>query len=220
MAIEIDPAGREMRWLYDPDGAHYARADRFGNLFPPELEMPVVPNTFARALPSTSAEWLVGYALNAAGTSPRMSHLAGSDLVPLGLRSQFHIYVRPATDTDPSSVAAPLDGTRVEDDALGRKIREVDALGRWREWEYDATGNLVAERDLDGRVVRQTTTSWNLVGERRNPLNHTISYEVLTSRGGHCDHRPAGAREQIRVRPVQTPRPRAPPWTDTRGVCV
>ena len=199
MALETDPAGRTMRWLYDSDGAHYARADRFGNLFPPEVEMPVVPNPFARALPRTSAEWLVGTAVNVTGTSRSVSPRASADLVPFFLRSQFNTYLRRATSPD-SALATPLDGRQVEEDALGRKIRKVDALGRWRDREYSATGNLVAERDLDGHVVRQTTISWNLVGERRNPLNHTIRYRVLAARGGGRDHRSARAREQIRVR--------------------
>ena len=68
-------------------------------------------------------------------------------------------------------------GPQIEKDALGRKVCEVDPLGRSRQWEYDAAGNLVAEHDRDGQVTRQTTTSWNLVGERRNALNHIIQFE-------------------------------------------
>ena len=139
MAIETDPAGRQMRWLYDLDGAHYARADRFGNLFPPELEMPIVPNPFARVLPSTSAEWLVGNMLNATRTSRNKFDLASPDVLPFGLRSQFNAYLRGATSTA-STIELPLDGSRVDEDALGRKIREIDQLGRWRQWEYRRHG--------------------------------------------------------------------------------
>jgi hypothetical protein len=28
MSLEVDSGGRELRWLYDGDGAHYARVDR------------------------------------------------------------------------------------------------------------------------------------------------------------------------------------------------
>jgi RHS repeat-associated protein len=175
MSVEIDPAGREMRWLYDVDGAHYARTDRFGNLFPPELEMPVVPNPFARELPYTSAEWLFGSLWDAARASGRPSQLALPDIVPFSLRTQSQTYLRPLTSLRQGR-GPSFDGPKIEKDALGRKIREVDELGRWRQWEYDATGNLVAERDLEGRVVRQTTTSWNLLGERRNALNDVVRY--------------------------------------------
>ena len=52
---KTDSGGRTLRWLYDSNGAHHARVDRFGHVFPPETELPILPNPFARELPST---WL------------------------------------------------------------------------------------------------------------------------------------------------------------------
>src|SRR5690606_5698357 len=57
---EIDPAGRKMRRLYDANGAHYARMDDYGHLLPPAVDAPIAPNPFARTLPATSLEWLLG----------------------------------------------------------------------------------------------------------------------------------------------------------------
>src|SRR5262249_54099279 len=43
---DVDSGGRELRWLYDGDGANVGRVDRFGNFFPPALEMPHLPDPF------------------------------------------------------------------------------------------------------------------------------------------------------------------------------
>jgi hypothetical protein len=40
ISVEVDSGGRTFEWLYDADGAHFARIDRFGNLFLPEREQP------------------------------------------------------------------------------------------------------------------------------------------------------------------------------------
>jgi YD repeat-containing protein len=53
IVLETDSGGREFRWLYNGDGSHYARQDQFGYLYPPEAEMPKLPNPLQRELPRT-----------------------------------------------------------------------------------------------------------------------------------------------------------------------
>jgi RHS repeat-associated protein len=172
---EVDSGGRELRWLYDADGAHHARVDRFGNAFPPEVEMPKRPNPFAPKIPDTARGRLLE-----GGSKPPSSATFGADeslLYALASELDPHVLrvfrVRPRAVEGPSPAPQP----QVERDALGRKTREVDVLGRERRWTYDETGNLVAMRDRDGRVTSWATTSWNLVGERRDPLGHAIQYQ-------------------------------------------
>jgi RHS repeat-associated protein len=46
-----------------------------------------------------------------------------------------------------------------------------------RTWQYDATGNLIAETDSEGHTTRQEIVSWNLVGKRRDAAGTGVSYE-------------------------------------------
>ncbi|NJK31237.1 MAG: hypothetical protein HC927_01820, partial [Deltaproteobacteria bacterium] len=168
---EIDAGGRELRWLYDGDGAHHARVDRFGYVYPPEREMPKLANPFARQLPDDALSRSFGGAFGPDkvamyGTSSRLLDEIPADLHPLAC-SLFRFR------TDPSKTSEP----RLERDPLGRKIFEGDELGCIRRWEYDATGNLIARTDRDGRIRRWTTTSWNLVGARIDPLGNTTGYQ-------------------------------------------
>lgn len=168
---EIDPGGRELKWLYDADGAHYARVDRFGYVYPPESEMPRLSDPFARELPSDALAWHFGGAIEPSdaamlGASGGLLDEIPADLHSLG-RSVFRL----------RGVSNTLVQPTVEHDPLGHELFEVDALGRTRRWEYDAAGNLVAEADRDGRVRAWTTTSWNLVGARIDPLGNTTRYQ-------------------------------------------
>jgi RHS repeat-associated protein len=171
LAREIDSGGRVVRWLYDDDGAHYARVDRFGNLLPPEAQGPASPNPFAKKLPATARGRLFEDAPKTArptfGADP-----AFLSAIPSELEAQARLCFR--LRAQPS--AAPVAVREVARDALGRKVREVDATGYVREWGYDATGNLASVRDRDGRTSTQATVSWNLVGERRDPLGHAVRY--------------------------------------------
>jgi RHS repeat-associated protein len=176
LAVEIDSGGRETRWLYDSDGAHYARIDRFGNLFPPEIELPKPPNPFARALPSTALGWLFA---GGVAPAPRAMFGAGTELlsrIPPQVLAQAQRCFRWREPGSADSRSSSLLSPQVERDVMGRKTREVDAMGRTRQWAYDPTGNLVAMRDRDGRVTSQETTSWNLVGERRDSLGNVVRY--------------------------------------------
>lgn len=173
---EVDAGGRAIAWLYDGDGAHYARADRFGNLFPPEEEMPRPPNPFGRALPRDSLGYAFGGLVRAAADAVFGVDESVLLLVPPELSDVARTALRLRA---PEPVGTPRKSTapRIDRDALGRKIREVDVAGRTRTWEYDPSGNLVASRDADGRRTEQTTASWNLVGERRDPLGNAMKYE-------------------------------------------
>lgn len=179
MWLEADSGGRTLEWLYDANGAHFARLDRFGNLFPPEVEQPKLPNPFARELPSTSLGWLF-----AGRIEPAPEALLGVDAAEIAaLPAELQGYARgcfrvPYGEGPPPSSPAE---TRAELDALGRKIREVDALGRKREWRYDATGNLIASIDRDGHRSTNETTSWNLLGTRSDPLGNGVQYKYSST---------------------------------------
>lgn len=177
LVLETDSGGRTLRWLYDSDAAHYARVDRFGHVFPPESEMPKLPNPFARELPSTS----LGFSF-AGRIEPSPEAMLGIEpsllaSVPAELADYARGCFRPRPALAPGSPRVGAREPVVERDALGRKIRETDALGRTRRWHYDPTGNLVASTDREGRVTTQETTSWNLLGARRDPLGNAMSYE-------------------------------------------
>jgi RHS repeat-associated protein len=177
LVSEVDSGGRTMRWLYDADGAHFARVDRFGNLFPPELEQPKPPNPFARQPPNSSFGWLFE-----GNPTPGAGALLGAppsslDAIPAELQHYARGCFRTqSASLDPALLAQP-GAVRIDRDALGRKIRETDVLGRTRRWHYDATGNVVSERDRDGSVSTRETTSWNLLGARRRPIGSTLQYE-------------------------------------------
>ena len=170
MAREVDSGGREIRWLYDPDGAHYARADRFGHLFLPERDQPVLPNPFARTLPSRSLGWLL-----AGAVEPAADALFGVDAAELAaLPAELAPLVRGCFRT---RGAGPAGAPRVERDGMGRVRLEVDAAGRRRLWRYDATGNLVGSVDREGRSSTRETSSWNLTGARVDALGNAVRYE-------------------------------------------
>jgi RHS repeat-associated protein len=170
---EVDSGGRVLRWLYDSNGAHVARVDRFGNVFPPESEMPRLPDPFERTLPSTSLGFLFAGLLEPSAEAPfgvDPPALAG---VPPEFTAQAQACFRLR---DPRQQDAPQLETRVERDALGRPIRELDPLGRTRQWQYDATGNVVATRDRDGQVSSREITSWNLLGATRDAVGNGLRY--------------------------------------------
>lgn len=169
---EVDAGGRELRWIYDDQGAHWARKDRFGYAYLPEIEQPRPPNPRGRMLPSTAlARQFAGLI-----DEPRLAHRAAAsswlELLPPEL-------VELATSTFVTGGSTPGIGratATTQRDALGRRTAEIDAVGRSRRWQYDATGNVVALSDRDGRVIERRTVSWNLVGAVRDPLGHAMEY--------------------------------------------
>lgn len=178
---EIDPAGRKMRRLYDANGAHYARMDDYGHLLPPAVDAPIAPNPFARTLPATSLEWLLG------DFAPPRTEKEGGGLWPIS----WHGPNPAALAGLPRDVAhlsssifavregphAPARPPQVKLNARGDKEVEIDERGAQRRWYYDAAGNLVAEQDRDGRIRQFTIASWNLKGQETNELGQTISYD-------------------------------------------
>jgi RHS repeat-associated protein len=169
---EVDSGGRTDEWLYDADGAHVARIDRFGNVFPPELDQPKVPNAFERVLPSTPLGWQFAGLIE---PSPQaMLGLEPSALysIPPELESQAQHCFRVRDERQ-----GPLPKPRVERDLMGRTTREVDELGRSRQWEYDATGNVISMRDRDGQTTTRHTVSWNLVGQQVDAVGNAMTYQ-------------------------------------------
>ena len=173
---EVDVAGRELRWLYDAEGAHYGRVDRFGYVHPPETQVPRLQSPFARRLPATS----LGLHLEGAAKASREADLGAPsallDLVPPELLDQARACFR-WRGPRRGSRASRTPRAAVERDELGRLVREVDELGRARQWAYDEAGNLFASSDREGRVTLRHLGSWNLVAEERDPLGHATQYE-------------------------------------------
>lgn len=171
---EIDSGGRTLRWLYDLEGAHCARADEYGHLFPPELELAELPDPFERTLPGTALERQFAGRVHA--IPPRAALGAGAmllDAIPEELATWGRANLRMRPSGMPSSVPEPWRET----DALGNIVREVDAWGRAREWRYDATGNVISELDKDGCITTYQISSWNLVGEKKNALGQSMQYQ-------------------------------------------
>jgi RHS repeat-associated protein len=172
MAREVDSGGREILWLYDEDGAHYARQDRFGTLLAPEVEARPAPNPFAPRIPASASGRLLetGYWPPALGAFGCDESLFAS--VPPAAEAMARLcFTRRADGRDRGPA------TLVERDALGRRTKEVDAIGRTRTWRYDPTGNVIERSDRDGRAVNQRTASWNLLGELETSPGHAMRFE-------------------------------------------
>jgi RHS repeat-associated protein len=177
---KVDAGGHVIRWLYDGDGAHFARVDELGRLLPPELEPtePIKPNDDRTA--STPFQFLLGTSLDpvlgagldgdaarAPSVSPELVECAREVFPPRPAARWERVTKHRVSFDVPTQTLDPM----------GRVIRERDAVGRTRSWEYDATGNRVAEVDRQGRRTLQQTVSWNLLGKRINPLGHAMSFE-------------------------------------------
>jgi RHS repeat-associated protein len=174
MAREVDSGGRELHWLYDENGVHYARRDRFGYAYPPASEMPTLSNPLAPRLPATSLGWLLDGIAPVRPEAALGLDVRQLDIIPDALKS----YVR-AFRTRPlgSSEAPPSLAPRNKYDALGHPIALLDARGRERRWEYDVEGHRIAARDRDGNVTREAIVSWRSVGERVDGARHAMKYE-------------------------------------------
>ncbi len=153
---EIDAAGRVISFLYDHDGAHFARLDRFGNLHPPEHSGLPISDPLALELPSNTLERLFGGVVSPQhaamlGTRGRLLH------VPPELRALAqHVFrIRQAGKLE------QLHEKRVWRDPLGRVVYETDELGRGYRQQFDAAGNVwrgdrkrdIYEYDKDDRFV-------------------------------------------------------------------
>lgn len=169
---EIDAGGRELKLLYDANGNHFARQDRFGHLYLPEVLEPRMHNPFARDLPNTPLTRMFADGVPA----DEQARWGASTLLLQCAPSEFADVLRRTFRFQQPGTLSTRTQARIECDALGRKVRETDARGRTREWRYDATGNLIAERDFDDRWTYQATTSWNLKGAKSDALGHSMRY--------------------------------------------
>lgn len=182
IGVEVDAGGRERRWLYDENGCHFARVDRFGHVFPPESVQPRAGNPFARSLPGDTLGFLLD---GCVGRNPEaMLGLDRALLAPLSPEIaaaaercfRWRFSATEAAEAAPPNPVRP-ESPKVTHDRMGRKVREQDALGRVRTWAYDASGNLVSEADRDGRRSTREIISWNLVGTRSDAMGHAVRYE-------------------------------------------
>ncbi len=179
--VEIDGAGRQMRWLYDENGAHYARMDDFGHMLPTAVEAPHAPDPFNVELPSTPLEWLLG------DFAPRRGERAKGRLWPIswnGPAPAALAGVPPEAATLSRGLFALREGSRepaspprLEYDTQGQKVTETDERGATRRWYYDMASNLIAEQDRDGYIRRFTIASWNLRGEETDEAGQTLRYQ-------------------------------------------
>jgi RHS repeat-associated protein len=178
---ERDAVGRVVEWLYDADGALVGCRDRFGHVVPPGTA-PHAPHPRLRALPETYAERL------GAPRSPRDAAPLDASARPAALES-LAAWALP----EASSARAP----RVEHDAVGRIVAEIDARGRATSYRRDAAGNVVERTDRDHRTTRFDVTSWNLATTevdalgRRTHRAFTATEEVaryVDARGGDTDY--------------------------------
>lgn len=144
---EIDSGGRAIRWLYDERGGHVARADRFGHVFPPELEVPNLPDPLAHRVPSTPRAWVLGSQRDTIAPAGTLAAAA-----PASVRAACPSALAPAV---------PPRWTR-DHDGLARVVAERDEHGRARSYTRDRAGNVVATVDRDGCTSRTRIASWNL----------------------------------------------------------
>jgi RHS repeat-associated protein len=175
IVTEVDSGGRTLEWMYDNDGCHYGRLDEYGNLYPPESVQPKLPELFVPALPSTALGWLLeGRAAAHADALLGMMAEELAALPPDVQRFATACFRLRAGGAQPAQ--QPLSAPRITLDSLGRKVLEVDAIGRRRQWSYDATGNVVASVDRDGHRSTQDVVSWNLIGARIDALGNAVTY--------------------------------------------
>ncbi|MFZ5891773.1 MAG: RHS repeat-associated core domain-containing protein [Myxococcota bacterium] len=163
---EVNAAGEKIGFRYDRDGAHTARVDRFGHVFPPQLELPQLPDPWVIGVPETHQLRTYGRLLRRVlGHSQREELLAR---VPIEAAST----IREVLDSTSARATEP---TR-EFDVYGRVVKATHADGTSEQWQYDGTGNEVMRLDREGRLYQQSIYSWNLIAERIDPLGNTFRY--------------------------------------------
>jgi RHS repeat-associated protein len=169
---EVDSGGRVTELLYDSNRTHYARRDRFGFLHPTQLEQPKWQNPLLLPLPDSCLEWAHGGWLAPVKEAVLGASRVTVEALPSDLRELASTVFQLRAPDAPAVPPTPQETF----DALGRRVREVDARGRVREWKYDAAGNVVERKDRDGCVYRQEIVSWNLIGAKVDPLGNTTRY--------------------------------------------
>ncbi len=166
VVTEVDSGGRLTHWLYDANGGHTGRVDRFLHWFPPEEDLPKPPDPFESQPPASQREreysvW-----------RPAAFGVDLHDAVP----SQHQALARWALDRP-----APNGAASESHNALGRVVERIDDRGRSEHWKHDRSGNAIAYVDRDGREHRRTITSWNLAGAETDPLGNTSRYAYTST---------------------------------------
>jgi len=154
---QILPGGSEVRWLYDANGKHVGRRDPWGHVLPPEDEDPNPPNPLDHYGPSTPREFSFGRPIDLLESS--------FTRLPTHVEMELDAALGPAA----RRTELPLP----KRDAMGRVVERVEADGSVRCFQYDAEGNVIAERDPAGNWWQTTIGSWNLVVAETTPLGHT-----------------------------------------------
>jgi RHS repeat-associated protein len=178
---EIDSGGRELQWLYDSTGIHTGRRDDLGYEYPPEEQMPKLPDPLAPQAPTTAYEWCVGEReeepvepWRLSKQRPRETAHSLAAFLPPEAQAAADDVIRP-----PSPGDKPKPERRYDD--LGHLVEEVDPFGRRRLWRYDPAGNEVWHSDADGKSHQKETHSWNLVGTEIDPSGHRTSYSYTST---------------------------------------
>ena len=164
---EIDSGGRVTSWLYSESGHNTGRADRWGNVWPPKDEAPVLRDRPVRKIPNTPLGLLWG--------EPNRARRVGKILLPPKVEAM-------ATAMFGSAGHVSV-GTKPADyfDAAGRLVSHIDTNGGVEHVQRDATGNVVARKDGDGRGYGYEIGSWNLRVAETDSLGNTVRY-VHTSK--------------------------------------
>jgi RHS repeat-associated protein len=185
---EIDAGGRTIRWLYDQEGNHSARVDDLGNLYPPEEDLPQLPDPLAPRWPRSGGEREWGALLNGSDDWP-----PGATEVRPEMREALAALADDLPEPDTRAGREPTYGYN----ELGQIVEEVDGEGGGRAWRHDPAGNERWYRDGDGREYESVTTAWNLVGAEIDPAGHTTTYgytsteqvsQIIDPRGTTCQY--------------------------------
>ncbi|OXI84332.1 hypothetical protein CFB40_25210 [Burkholderia sp. AU31652] len=154
---EIDSGDRPLYWLYDERGRNTGRLDRWGNRWPIKDEAPILPNPLIRSIPETHLEQQHGN---------------------VDLENMVEMLLLPPDVTHISGQMFSCDMSQslTQCDAAGRVVVRSTDSGQLEYIEHDADGNVVRERDADGRDYRYGIYSWGLRKSELDPLGNTVSY--------------------------------------------
>ncbi|KER70722.1 hypothetical protein HR51_19610 [Burkholderia cepacia] len=154
---EIDSGGCVTRWLYSSTGRNTGRVDRWGNVWPPKDEAPILPNPLAHTVPATPL------ALQWGKVAP--TDLTDAVLLPPEIQNVAESLFQHRTFS-PSE----------QHDASGQVVCYTDEYGGVERFRRDASGNIIQACDKDGREYHYGIASWNLRESETNPLGNTVRY--------------------------------------------
>jgi len=168
---EIDGAGNVLRehergqvttWLYDSTGVHTGRKDALGNVFPPDLDAPYLPDPLAARWPETPVEREHGVRPPVRTGGPTRLASRMPNTLARTVESMF-------TGTEPVRAYERFD-------RLGRLIERGDEVGRVRRWVYAHGTVAVAFQDADGKQKRRELRRAALVTAEMDGLGNRTGY--------------------------------------------